>query len=196
MKNNGSTIWSDTDAGRELQQRLADERTARGLEHLLARIDTLEKAVDRLSNLLDQGPGMVSMVTDMADETYRQAAAKGVNLEERLGNALQIAEKLTSPTMLENINKLTQTMEQGPGLMAMTVDMVDEMYRRSAANGLDLQEVGNITGKTLQALSEASRQPAPKAGGMFSLLKAIKDPDRQKAIGFWLNLTKSLGKRL
>ena len=53
---------------------------------------------------MQTGPGMVAMVTDMADEAYREADASGISIDERLSNALQLAEKLTAPTMIKKLD--------------------------------------------------------------------------------------------
>jgi hypothetical protein len=98
--------------------------------------DMVEK-LDRLLTLVDQAPGLISMTTDMADDAFRQAAARGVDVDARLRAALQIAEKLTAPDMVERLNRLLGLVEQGPGLTAMVVDMVDEGYRQAVAAGFD-----------------------------------------------------------
>ena len=100
--------------------------------------------VSQLNSVLElanQAPGLVSMVADMADDAVKQAANKGVNLEERLGAALEIAEKLTAPAMVSQMNSVLELSNQGPGLVAMTVDMLDEGYKSAALSGLDLESL-------------------------------------------------------
>ena len=122
--------WTTTEAGKHLQSRLNEERTVAAIDRLLDRIETLESAVEKLTIAMERGPGMISMVADMADEQYRKAAQNGVDIEQRLANALTIAEKLTAPEMVEKLNSLLKFTEQAPGLISMTMDMADEGYRR------------------------------------------------------------------
>ncbi len=286
MDNNGTINWSASEAGQQLQEKLNSERTLRSLDHLLDRIDTLEKAVERLTDVMEQGPGLVSMGVDMADEAYKEAQARGVQIEqrlaaalhlaekltapemvekleqvfdfvhqapglvsmtmdmadetykraadngvvveERLAAALQIAEKLTQPQMVEQLNGLMDTANQLPGLIAMFVDMLDEGYQRAADSGVDLgalsqqgvaamqqaSEIMNseefkalqnsgvlspatlgVIAKTGEALVESQQQPVKKMG-LFGLMGALNDKDRQKALGFLMNFTKSFGQKL
>jgi len=255
MDNNGTpTTWTTTKAGQNLQKRLTNEHTLNSLDGLLAKIDSLEKAVSNLTVMMQQGPGMVAMVTDMADEAYRKADASGVSVDERLGNAIVLAEKLTAPAMVEKLNGLMSLADQAPGLVAMTMDMVDEGYRKADANGvsiderlgnamvlaekltapamvekldglmtladqapglvamtmdmfdegmkgaidkgLDLQALGDIAGASNRALTAAKAEPPAKVGGIFGLLRVLKDNDRQKGLGFLMNFLKHLGRNI
>jgi len=119
MKTKGAPGWAKSKVGQHLQKRLNNEQTLRSIDHLLERMDTLENAVDRLATLMEQGPGMISMVTDMADETLKQSAAKGIYLEERLGNALHLAEKLTAPKMVDKIESMLEAVDKIPGMIRL-----------------------------------------------------------------------------
>lgn len=228
MNTNGSTTWSESEAGQRLNERLSDEKTLNALDNILGRIETLEKAVVRLSDLMTQGPGLISMAADMADEAYQQSAERGVQLEERLGTALQLAERLTAPATVEKLNALLDFSDQLPGLMAMGVDVLDEGYKQAAAQGLDLgtlstqgisvlkrlsevlstqefealMESGVLSPKALEIIGQmgvaltASQAEKPKPVGAFGMLRALNDPDRQRALGFLMQFTKKFGEQL
>lgn len=138
MKANGNPEWTETEAGKQLQERLSSEKTLKALDHLLQRIDTLEQGVERLNALLEQGPGIISMAVDTADEGYRRAAGRGIDIEQRLSAALALAEQLTAPEMMEQLSSLLKLAGHAPGIMAMGVDILDESYRKTAGNGIDL----------------------------------------------------------
>lgn len=286
MDTNGTMLWSESEAGQQLQARLSSEKTLKALDHLLARIDTLEQAVERLADIMQQGPGLVSMATDSIDETVKVAAAKGIDLEERLANALHLAEQLTSPQMVNQLSQLFAMMEQLPGLSAMAIDMVDEGYRVAASQGISIEqrltlalqlaerltqpavverlhavldlsdqlpglvamgvdvldegyrnaaEAGldlgtlseqgiavlkqlstllssdafkhllqsgllapdtvGIVAKAGDALVESQQRP-PKKVGLFGLMSALNDADRQRALGFLMDFAKQFGKKL
>ncbi len=253
-KSGNSTAWSTTEAGQNLQARLTNERTLMSLDGLLSKIDSLEKAVGNLATIVQQASGMVAMAGDIADETYREAAEKGINIEDRLKNALSIAEKLTAPTMVEKIDGLIKMSDQAPGIMAMTMDMADEAYRKAASNGIEIEErlknvailaeklttpamvekldslikmsdqlpgllamtmdivdegmknalesdfdfpaLTNLAKDSTQALTAAKAEPPAKVGGIFSILRLLKDKDRQKGLGFLMNFLKHLGQKI
>lgn len=255
MSNNGSPLsWAETEAGQRLQAHLSEERTLAAIDRLLDRLDTVEQAVERLSTMMQQGPGMTAMFADMADEAYRKADANGISIDQRLKNALVIAEKLTSPEMTEKLGNLLSLADQAPGLIAMTADMADEAYRKAdargvsidqriklaweaaekltapemiakleqllamghqmpglvamtadiadetmrnaIAKGVDPQIIAQVAGSAGQALSQASQEATAKVGGIFSLLGALKDSDRQRGLGFLMNFLKHFGKNL
>lgn len=254
METNGKTAWMETPAGQKLEETLTNQRILAGLDNLLNRIDTLENAVDRLSVAIEQGPGMVSMVADIADDTYKNAAENGVDIEQRLANALKVAERLTAPQMMEKIDKLFTFFDQAPGLISMTMDTIDEGVKKSEAKGiylekrignaltmaekltapdmvdklnqllqladqapglisiavdsfddqiqklndsnLDVQSLIEISQLASVALSKAKKMPAAKVGGIFSMLRTMRDKDRQKAIGFLMNVAKAFGQEI
>ncbi|NRB51947.1 MAG: DUF1641 domain-containing protein [Saprospiraceae bacterium] len=252
--NGASTIWPETDAGKRIQVRLSEDQTLDALDRLLQRIETLETAVTNLTVLMRQGPGLVAMAGDMVDEAYRKsdeagvsidarlknaltiaekltaprmvaqldrlvsftnqlpglmamqadivdeayrkADAQGVNIEERLGVALQLAEKMTQPQVAEKLDALLKVGDQLPGMMAMTVDMVDEGMRKAIANGFDPQTLADTASAANTALTKAKAEAPAKVGGIFGLLKLIKDPDRQKGLGFLMNFLKHFGRNI
>ena len=139
MESNGNLTWLQSEAGQHLRESLSKERVLQGIDHLLKRIDTLEKAVESLTTIINQGPGMVSMATDILDETARRAIDRGISIEEQLANGLVIAEKITSPEMMEKLDKLFVLIDQAPGLISMGMDMADEGIRKLAERGVDIE---------------------------------------------------------
>lgn len=212
-----------------LQAKLNEPQTVAALTRLLDRIDSLEHTVNALVSLTEQGPGMAAMMGDIADETVRQAAARGVNIEERLKAALTIAEKLTAPEMVAKLDQLLALAEQAPMMAAMVGDMVDDMAAR-----LDVQARLNASlsladkatqPETLTQLSEmfevlleaetsmlnpdavrtvglmaqamvAARQAPPTRVGLLGMLRALGDPDIQRAMGFLMEMGKQFSKEL
>ena len=194
-KNGASASWEDTPAGRQVQARLSEERTLLAIDRLLARLDTVEEAGKGLEQTMQQGPGMVAMVADMADEAYRSADANGVSIDDRLKNALTLAEQLTHPDMVQKLNDLVSLTNQLPGIVAMAVDTVDEGMRTARDNGLEPETLVDWAGQFGRAMREAKNEPVSKVG-LFGMVRALNDPDRQKALGFSLNFLKHLGKQM
>lgn len=254
MEPNGNPTWLKSEAGQHLQESLSNERVLQGIDHLLNRIDTLEQAVENLTTIINQGPGMVSMATDIVDESVRKAAEKGIDIEERLGNALKIADKLTSPQMLERLDQLFDLADKAPGLLSMGMDLVDEGVRRSAERGVHLEErlataltlaekltdptmvtkldgilklaeqgpgliaiamdtvdeemkklhadnadLGELIELAIEltiATKKAKNMSPNPVRGIFSMMRVMRDPDRQKAIGRVMNIAKAWGERI
>jgi len=140
-----------TNGAVSLEQRLDNPETAQALNRLLDRLDTIEEAVAKLDVALTQGPAMLAMMTDMADDVYRQAEDEGVNLDERLQLMLQLTERLTAPRTVEVLTQLMDRMDeleqlievadQAPAFISMMVDTLDDVYRRTEESGHDLHRV-------------------------------------------------------
>ncbi len=194
--NGTSTVWPETEAGKRVKARLAEDRTLEAFDRLLQRIDTLETAVTNLTLLMQQGPGLMAMAGDMVDEAYREADAQGVRLDERFGVALQLAEKVTQPQVAEKLDALLKVGDQLPGMIAMTVDMMDEGMRKAIANGFDPQTLADTASAANSALTKAKAEAPAKVGGVFGLLRSLKDPDRQKGLGFLMNFLKHFGRNI
>ena len=170
MSTNNTKAWLETQAGQQLQATLSNEEVTASLTRIVKRMDTLEEAVNRLADLLEQGPGIVSMVTDIADEGVRNASQQGIDIEDRLSNALVLAEKLTSPAMVEKLSGFIEMSDQLPGITSMVADMVDEGYKHAANNGVDIES------RLSNALVLAEKLTAPE---MVAKLSGIIEMSEQ-----------------
>ena len=237
-----------------ISRKFSDAEQLDTFSRLLDRMDTIEKAVARMEEMVNKLPGMVAMTADMVDASQRQAAARGIDLEERMGNAMTLLEKLTSNETVQQISKLTEVSRQLPGLVSMTTDIADEAYRKGVEGQVDIEdrmkrglrtiekltrpEVENQIDQLLQlvgqlpgligmvldimdekltgsnvteidtgviltfgraagtALDRAHDEGTMKIGGLFSILRALRDPDRQKGMGFLMNFLKHLGRNI
>ncbi|HIP71367.1 MAG TPA: hypothetical protein EYH05_08240, partial [Anaerolineae bacterium] len=88
-----------------LQEKLNDPQVAGVLVRLLDRMDSLEKAVDALATAVQEVPVMMSVVTDAVDDAYAQAAAQGIDLDERVRDTLVLLERLTAPETAAALDK-------------------------------------------------------------------------------------------
>ena len=169
MSENGVNGWQSTEAGQALQARLGSEVTLMALTRLLDRIDSLEKTVVTLTEAVNQAPGMVAMVGDMADEAVGNAAKRGVDVEERLRTAMALAEKLTAPKTAAQIDQLLALADQAPGVMAMVGDMADEAIGNAAKRGVDVEQRFRAGLTMLEKLTE------PKMMAQLDQLMALAD---------------------
>ncbi len=133
-------VLSEPDASPAAQaprEQLADERTLTALNHLLSRLEVLDQATRQLSALMERAPGLMAIAGDVLDETYRDATARGIDLEERLQTALALAEKLTEPRRAEQLEQLLHLADRLPGMVAMTADVFDEQMHQAVDQGLE-----------------------------------------------------------
>lgn len=219
------TLRQVTMRGVDIDQRL---RTALALAERLTAPEMVAN-INQLLDLADQAPQAMAMIGDMVDGTFRQAAMRGVDIDQRLKLALEMAEKLTDPGRVAQINQLLELADQAPAVLAMMGDMADGMAARlelqarldaglsiadkatrpetlrklgemfdvllEAESGMLSPEAVRTLGKTANALVISQQQPAQPIG-MFGLLRAMGDPDIQRAMGFLLTFGRQFGKSL
>ena len=171
-----------------------EERISGSLQ-LLKRLSdpTTQKALNGLLDFVDQAPGLISMMADVVDETVRISNQGDVTLDDRLKGGITILSRLSDPKMVRSAETLMDMVEKGPGLMAMLVDMADDTMRDNALLSPENWQIALMAG---EAMTEAAREEPPKVSGIFSMLRTMRDPDRQKAVGFIMNVLKKLGKKL
>jgi uncharacterized protein YjgD (DUF1641 family) len=148
----------------ELRKRLRDPETARALNRLLDRLDTIEQAIDTLERLETQLPGAFATTADVIDAELTRAADRGVVLDERAGKALTLAEKLTEPETVEvltalldrldQLEELAALADQLPGMTATAVDTMDDAMTRAADRGVVFDERAREGLQLLEKLTE------------------------------------------
>lgn len=132
---------------------------------MLERMDRLEQKLARAEALAEQVPAALATAADTMDGLYRDAARSGVDADERLKLGLAAVERLTAPENLRALTGLTEQLvlvdslaRQAPGFMAMTVDMVDELYAAVGRQGVNLEETarqGLVAFRNFVALLES-----------------------------------------
>ena len=89
-------------AGTRVLEQVTRPDTLRVLEQLLGRMDRVEALV----TLSDQLPGSIAMVVDTLDDIADRVGETGVPVHVRVTNLVALAERLTSPGMVELVDTL------------------------------------------------------------------------------------------
>lgn len=147
-----------------LADKLTEPTTVDALSGLLARMDKIEQ----LTALLDDLPGFISMMVDAVDEIYAGAESVGISIDARVRSTFALGEKLTAPA---------------------TVDALDQV--------LDADAVGfvGMLGETLaRCQKECLSQEEPYSATLWQTMRAGRDPDLRRALGFLVNFGKMFGK--
>lgn len=152
-----------------LSERLTDDRTVEALDALLDRVDRLAPLLE----LLDQAPGFASMLADIADDYAGRLRDEGIDVEQGLARGARAAIQFGTyigPAQLKSIEALLDS------------------------GVLDPQAL-EVVGSAATALTESQRAPAERVGPI-GLLKALRDPDVQQALGFLLDFGRQFGRSI
>ena len=158
------------------------------------------QTIHKLLDTVEQAPGLISMAADSADDHIRILNEGPVGISERMDTLLRLIDELTKPAMASRIEDLLEISDQLPGLIAMGVDSVDQfmsVHGQDISDALSFLDQENLLflKNAGDAFTRAQEQPTEKMG-LFGLMRALRDPDRQQAIGFLMNVLKNLGKTL
>jgi len=165
----------------DLQKRLQDPETAEALHHLLDRLDTIERAVDTLDQLEHTLPGAFAATADVVDDELTRAAERGVVFDERAGEAVKLAEKLTEPETVEvltqlidrldQLEQLAELTDQIPDAALIAADSIDDALARAAERGVVFDE---------------------RAREGLTLLEKLTEPQTAQALGNLLDQSEQL----
>jgi hypothetical protein len=150
------------------------------LSRIEARLANLERVITRAEHMFDQLPPLLAIVTDTLDQQLLRAEDTGVDAGERVAALLKVAERLTTPEALA----LAQTLV---GHLPSLQRLLDSELLSSGAVHIVSQ-----AGTALAAAADSTSEPA----GLFSLLRALRDPAVQRALGFALKFAQLLGASL
>jgi uncharacterized protein YjgD (DUF1641 family) len=148
-----------------------EERARSGLD-LLVQL-TAPPMVHQLQQLLtlaEQLPGLLAMTGDVIDDAYRSATNAGIDLENMVKQGGIAAQRLSD---LMRSAEFTALMNSG---------MLDPKAVR-------------LLGSAATALV-TSQEKHPQQIGPLGLLGALRDPDIQKALGFFMAFAKEFGKHI
>lgn len=149
---------------------------AASLQALRDRIDSIAEVIDVLRPvvaLAQQAPAAAAMLGDTFDEVMRKAIDSGVDVERGLLNGAEAALRF------------------GAIMDAGKVAELEALLQSGVLDPAALQTIGDLG----RALVDTASSP-PKAVGPMGLLKALGDPDVQRALGFLVNFAERFGRRL
>ncbi|MCA9706405.1 MAG: DUF1641 domain-containing protein [Myxococcales bacterium] len=151
----------------------------RGAVVLLERISRpqtlamLQQAVDLLESL----PALLATGVDAVDE-----AAETVGIHGRVEAAVSLLGRLTDPKALRLLEQVLGPLLDAPQAAGASAETV-------AREGVDL------AGRVMASLRHARAQGERRVG-LLGLLRALRDPGTQRALGFALDALESFGRAL
>jgi uncharacterized protein YjgD (DUF1641 family) len=197
------------------------EGTTELLTLILDRLERMEQRFDHYEALVQQTLPMVGMMTDTVDGWMHELTRSGIDIDERTKETLRLLAELTAPQSMETLHTLVEMLptlgalvRQAPGAIAAMVDTSDELVMRLREAGIDIEHLGRrglhaakalidsnvledaavaVISNAAQSLEESACTARPTS--LFGLIRAMGDPDVQRALGFFLAFAKSFGSR-
>ncbi|OQY99271.1 MAG: hypothetical protein B6D35_09755 [Candidatus Brocadia sp. UTAMX2] len=156
---------------------LQDNRDVHKIMELLTplsvRIDSLERSLSTIDAFIKKLPAMLAITTDIADEFYRNAAASGIDIEERLKKSASLLVQLTDPKKIDALSHFMNTLdtmtpllkqfEKVPDILAMIVDSLDELCKGTERSGIDFERIMRQGKDAVAQLNELIKSDGLKA---------------------------------
>jgi hypothetical protein len=106
-----------------------------------------------------------------------------------------------------SVERVDSLARGAPALIATVADTFDQVAQRAAEAGIDVDERGRAVLSLLERISRAEAVSAlhglldsglgtPQPVGLWGAYRALKEPDVQCALGFFLDVTRRLGASL
>jgi len=196
-----------------LAEKLTQPNVLEALEVVAAHADQFVPLIKMLADV----PGLISASVNGLDENADHLKNSGVDLQERGQALLQVVLQATDPRTLHLISELlhqrdtlllgVHAMRDIPGIMSMAVDSLDEFYKQYDLGGhdfgsllhslrhgiLDIHTVALVAsaGEAL-ASSEQDYKPA----SLFTMFKALGEPEFRNSMGFLLSFMRHFSRSL
>ena len=106
---------------------------------------------------------------------------------------MQLMESL--PKLKEAGEKLLESELMGDGLPKV-IDAGVSMVDSGMLDKKVVSVLGDLGSKSAETYQEVASQPVEPIGGLFATLRATKDPDVQKSVGFFFAFAKAFAKHL
>lgn len=138
------------------------------LQRIEQRLAEVERVTSAFAPLAGAVPGGIGMLVDTVDRVAATLGERGVDLDARLHSVLRALEVSTAPRAVNGLAALVESKMLEPSTLAV-------ISRLAAA----LADTGDV-----------------KPVGMWGMMRALRDPDVQRAVGFLLAIARELGRHL
>jgi hypothetical protein len=138
------------------------------LERIERRLAAVEHVTSALAPLVDAAPGGLAMLTDTIDTLAAKVGDTGVDLDARLHSVLRAVEVATSPRAVNGLAALVESKMLDAKALAVISRLADALAESGDAKPI----------------------------GTWGLLRSLRDPDVQRALGFLVAIARDLGRHL
>ena len=138
------------------------------LERIERRLADVERVASALAPLVEAAPGGLAMLTDTVDTLAAKASDAGINLDARLHSVLRAFEVATSPRAVNGLAALVESKMLDAKALAVVSRLADALAESGDAKPI----------------------------GTWGLLRSLRDPDIQRALGFLVAIARDLGRHL
>ncbi|MCA9259257.1 MAG: DUF1641 domain-containing protein [Planctomycetales bacterium] len=174
-------------AASQIVRRLTRRETLATLNGLLDKLPLIVFGVDAIEDLLRRSETIADNVSGAVDELHLREKGGGLDKLLKFIAALprvtEAGEKLLDSGLMDDgLHKVVDA-----GVTMVESGMLDEEV---------VAILGDLGKKFAETYRDVASSPAPPVGGLFGTLRAAKDPDVQKSLGFAFAMAKAFARHL
>ena len=168
-------------------ERLTDPKTLSTLNELLDRLPLASFMLESLEGFISRGDTIAESMAEMVGDLKLSEVNVDVSQVKSLMDAL--------PKLKEAGDKLLDSDLMGDGLPKV-IDAGVSMVESGMLDKEVVEILGDLGKKGAETYREVAANPVEPVGGLWATLKATKDPDVQKSVGFFFAFAKAFSKHL
>lgn len=138
------------------------------IERRLAAVEQVARAIAPLAGVAETMPGAVAVAVDTFDGLAARLGGAGIDLDARMMAVLRAVEVATAPRAVNGLASLVESHLLEPSALAVVSQLA------------------------VALTSAGDARPV----GTWGMLKALRDPDVQRALGFALAIARGFGQQL
>ncbi|MBK7071917.1 MAG: DUF1641 domain-containing protein [Myxococcales bacterium] len=138
------------------------------IERRLAAVEQVARAIAPLAGVAETLPGAVAVAADTLDGLAARLGAAGIDLDARMMAVLRAVEVATAPRAVNGLASLVESHLLEPSALAVVSQLAVALATPGEATPV----------------------------GPWGALKALRDPDVQRALGFALAIARTFGQQL
>ena len=138
------------------------------IEKRLAAVEQVARAIVPIAGLVETLPGAVAVAVDTFDSVAARVGGAGIDLDARMTAVLRAVEVATAPRAVNGLASLVESHLLEPRALAVVSQL---------------------------AVALAATGDAPPVG-TWGMMKALRDPDVQRALGFGVAIARGFGQQL
>ncbi len=181
-----------------LAEKINDPDTAQALDQIMNHLDFVAFSLDAADGFLQRSEIVIESLADGVQDIRTLAPADEPNLIKTLTETLpQLTASL--PQLVEILPQLTAILPSLSGVLSELQTILEsEEFDALMRSGVFSPKTVGIVGEAGNALVDSyeAHQTTPKSVGMFGVLGAMRDPDVQRALGFFVEFGKRFGQKM
>ena len=168
-------------------QRLSDPTTLSLLNSLLDRLPLIAFMAESMEGFVRRGETIIDNVTGVVHEL--KLGENKIDFEQVKAFADQLPK-------LQAISEQVLNSELAGDALPKAIDAGVSMLNSGVLDKQVIETLGHMARAAVQSYQQVHSQPIQPVGGLFGTMRASKDPDVQKTIGFAFAFAKAFSKHL